>query len=145
MFKKILLIMIGIISAYSLTIKDSLGRDVNVPDKVNRVIAIGPGALRLVVYMQGSDKVVGIEKKEKSLFYHLKPYMLTHPKLAKLPVIGMGGPNPNPDLERIISLKPDVIFGGYINKFQADSIQNKTQIPVVVLSYGKIGTFAILQ
>ncbi len=142
MFKKIILILISFVTAFSLTIKDSLGRVVNISDNVSRVIAIGPGALRLVIYMQGSNKVVGIEKKEKSSFYHLKPYMLTHPKLAKLPVIGMGGPNPNPDLEQIIALKPDVIFAGYINTSQADNIQNKTHIPVIVLSYGKIGTFA---
>lgn len=142
MIKKFLLIVVCFVSVFALSVKDSLGRVVNVSDNVKRVIAIGPGALRLVVYMQGGDKVVGIEKKEKSPFYSKKPYMLTHPNLLKLPVIGMGGPNPNPDLEKIIALKPDVIFAGYINASQADNIQNKTDIPVVVLSYGKIGTFA---
>jgi iron complex transport system substrate-binding protein len=114
---------------------------VTVPNKINRIVAIGPGALRLVVYLNASDKVVGIEKAEKRFIY-AKPYILAHKNLLKLPVIGMGGPNPRTNLEMILRLKPQVIIAGYINAKKADLITKKTGIPVVVISYGKLGTFA---
>ena len=53
-----------------------------------------------------------------------------------LHVIGMGGVNFKINLEKIISLKPDLIIAGYISKQRADLITKKTGIPVVVISYG---------
>jgi iron complex transport system substrate-binding protein len=41
-----------------------------------------------------------------------------------------------------LKVKPDVIFLTYVTKEKADDIQQKTGIPVVVLSYGKLGTFS---
>jgi len=48
----------------------------------------------------------------------------------------MGGVNFKINLEKIISLKPDLIIAGYISKQRADLITKKTGIPVVVISYG---------
>jgi iron complex transport system substrate-binding protein len=47
-------------------VTDLAGRQVEVPVPANKVVAIGPGALRLVCYVNGADKVVGVENVENS-------------------------------------------------------------------------------
>ncbi|ACM92502.1 HemV-3 iron (III) ABC transporter, ATP-binding protein [Nautilia profundicola AmH] len=138
--KKLVLLLVAII-LNAKVITDSLNRTVNIPDNIKKAVAVGPGALRLVVYLGSQDKIAGIEKREKK-FIFARPYILAHKELLKLPVVGMGGPNVQINLEKIISLKPDVIIAGYISKSRADMITAKTGIPVVVISYGKLGTFA---
>ncbi len=122
-------------------ITDTIGREVEVPKKVERVVAIGPGALRLVVYLNASDMVVGVEDAETSWPAMGRPYRMAHPEFAKLPVIGKGGPSPTPNAEAIAAVKPDVIFACYFDASRADALQEQTGIPVVVLSYGELGNF----
>ena len=122
-------------------ITDLAGRTVEVPVPANRVVAIGPGALRLVCYVNSTDKVVGIENLEKQQSA-ARPYILAYPELQDKPVIGQGGPNSTPDAEKLISVQPDVIFVAYlVDRSQADELQARTKIPVVVLSYGQLATF----
>lgn len=122
-------------------VTDLVGRQVEAPVPANRVVAIGPGALRLVCYANGAAKVVGVEELEKKQPTG-RPYILAHPELKDLPSIGQGGPNSTPDAEKLVSIKPDVIFVAYlVDKAQADELQAKTNIPVVVLSYGQLATF----
>jgi iron complex transport system substrate-binding protein len=126
-------------------IVDAIGREVEVPKNVNRIICSGTGCLRLIVYLNATDKVVGIEGFEKKRGVVGRPYIMAHPELLDLPVIGNGGPRDigkGPNLEQTLKVKPDVIFVTYITKEKADDIQQKTGIPVVVLSYGKLGTFS---
>lgn len=117
-------------------ITDLAGRQVEVPVSAKKVVAIGPGALRLVCYVNGADKVVGVENLEKQQPTG-RPYILAYPELKNLPTIGQGGPDSTPDAEKLVSIKPDVIFVAYlVDKSQADELQARTNIPVVVLSYG---------
>lgn len=122
-------------------ITDLMGREVELAIPVQKVVAIGPGALRLVAYDEGASMVVGIEEIEK------KPspgrsYMLAYPDLKKLPSIGQGGPDTAPNEESLVGVKPDVIFvSTLVDKAKADQLQAKTGIPVVVLSYGNLATF----
>ncbi|MBN2005543.1 MAG: iron ABC transporter substrate-binding protein [Anaerolineae bacterium] len=125
--------------AQTVPVTDLLGREVAVPATVNRVVAIGPGALRLYVYAGNLDYVVGVEQIEADNPTG-RPYLLANPKLAELPVIGQGGPNNAPDPEKILTVAPDVIFSTYTtDAAAADELQAKTGIPVVVISYGAIG------
>jgi iron complex transport system substrate-binding protein len=120
----------------TVTVTDLLGRQVNVPAKVTRVVAIGPGALRLYVYAGKLDYIAGVEEMETGDVSG-KPYMLANPALAKLPVVGQGGPNNTPDAEKLLTLAPNVIFSTYATEAAAaDELQAKTGIPVVALSYG---------
>jgi iron complex transport system substrate-binding protein len=121
------------------TVTDLLGREVSLPATVDGVVAIGPGALRLVAYAGNLDIVVGVEQMDADSSTG-KPYLLANPDLAKLPVIGQGGPNNAPDPEKILTIAPDVIFSTYATEASsADELQAKTGIPVVVLSYGGSG------
>ncbi len=126
-------------NASAFVVKDLASREVNITHKAKRIVAIGPGALRLVCYMNLSKDVVGVENiEEKST----APYIIANPHLKKLPIIGQGGPNSSVSPERILSVKPDVIFVSYLlDRQAADNLQSKTHIPVVVLSYGPIATF----
>lgn len=122
-------------------VTDLAGRSVEVPKNVEKIVAIGPGALRLVVYLQAVDKVVGVENAEKTWEFYTRPYRLANPQLADLPTIGVGGPDdPQPNVEEILKLKPDVIFAVVSSQY-AENLQEKTGIPVIVLNYGTLGNF----
>jgi len=122
-------------------ITDLVGREVEIATPVQKVVAIGPGALRLVTYDEGASMVVGIEEIEK------KPspgrsYTMAYPDLKKLSSIGQGGPDTAPNEESLVTVKPEVIFVcSLVDKEKADQLQAKTGIPVVVLSYGPLATF----
>ena len=125
--------------AETVSVTDLLGREVSVPADVSRVVAIGPGALRLYVYAGNLDYVVGVEQIEADSPTG-RPYLLANPELAELPVIGQGGPNNAPDPERILTVAPDVIFSTYATEASvADELQARTGIPVVTISYGQVG------
>jgi iron complex transport system substrate-binding protein len=118
-----------------------VGREVKVKIPAQRIVAIGPGSLRLVAYANGADRVVGIEDMEKKVPTG-RPYMFAYPELKNLPTIGQGGADSVPDEETLLTVKPDVIFASYlVDKAKAENLQAKTGIPVVVLSYGALATF----
>lgn len=130
-------------ASQAITVTDMLGRSVTLPAAAKRVVAIGPGALRLYVYAGNLDYVVGVEEMETGNVSG-KPYMLANPDLAKLPVIGQGGPNNAPDAEKLLTVTPDVIFSTYAaDAAAADELQAQTGIPVVVISYGGFGITSI--
>ncbi|MGC8937360.1 MAG: iron ABC transporter substrate-binding protein, partial [Candidatus Methanomethylicaceae archaeon] len=88
-----------------------MGREVQIKLPVRRVVAIGPGALRLVVYLNATDKLAGIEDKER------RPpqgrdygYVLWAKNLTALPVVGQGGPNSPVNFEAVIKAEPDVVI-----------------------------------
>lgn len=130
-------------SARTVTVTDMAGRQVTAPFDPDRIICIGPGALRLIVYLQAESKVVGVEDMEK-MNPGGRPYWIAHPELSRLPRCGPGGPagiNKKPDLEAVLSAKPQVIFITYMDGHLADEVQRTLDIPVVVLSYGAFATF----
>jgi iron complex transport system substrate-binding protein len=125
-------------------IRDMVGREVTVPKAPGRILGIAPGTLRLIIYLQAKDKVVGVEDIEKK-FPLLRPYWVANSDLGGLPSIGPGGPNSinrEPDLEKVLAARPEVIFITYMDRETADALQKKLGIPVVVLSYGPFGTFS---
>ena len=136
MIRLFLIAMLFTSSLLSITIQDMFDRKVEIKD-TKKIVCLGPGALRLVSYLNLQDHIVGIEKLEKK--YDLKaPYrtILDKKTLQSLPVVGQGGPGKMPNLETLISLNPDIIFTSFLSKEQVELIQKKTNIPVVVLSYG---------
>uniref|UniRef100_A0A7C3MRA4 Iron ABC transporter substrate-binding protein n=1 Tax=Dictyoglomus thermophilum TaxID=14 RepID=A0A7C3MRA4_DICTH len=123
-------------------ITDLLGRKVEINKPVKRVVAIGPGALRLVSYVDQFSRIVGVENIDKKYTIGRSYNMAFSDIIERLPIIGQGGPDTSPDPEKIISVNPDVIFAiQLLDKDGADKLQSRTKIPVVVLSYGTLGTF----
>lgn len=126
-------------STDTVSITDSAGRTVQVPVQVNKVAGIGTSN-RNIVYLNASDKLVGIEQVETNStggWGTQLPYVIAHPELMSLPVIGDARKNVV-NYEKIIELDPDVIFAG--SPQQAEAIQNKTGIPTVVVYVGAVET-----
>lgn len=117
-----------------IAVRDILGREVFIPSHIDRVIGLRAGALRLLVYMDLTDRIAGVEQNEKQ---GTTPYMTAYPELAALPSLGpsMGG-----DAELILKSDPDVIFITYTTAGDADALQQKTGIPVVALECPEFGT-----
>jgi iron complex transport system substrate-binding protein len=113
-------------------ITDMLGRVVAIPENIDNVVGIEAGSLRLLVYLQCTDMVVGIEDIELD---GGKPYNFAHPELTELPLIG---PIHGGDQELIMKQGPDIIFWTYTTVGEADELQEKTGIPVVALIYGDL-------
>ena len=142
--KKLLIIVILIFTCQELqakTIIDTENRKVVIPEKISKVIASGPGALRFIAYMKVTEKLCGVENIEYKLQQNFfRPYWYAvKDKIRKLPVIGEGGPGKMPYFERIILTKPDIIIAVGFTKRQVDLIEEKTKTPVVLVNYGSLG------
>ncbi len=112
-------------------VEDTLGRKVEVPIEPKRVVGIGAGGLRLIVFAGGTDLLVGIEDFEKK--DQKKPYVMAHEELLELPSIG---PKHGADPELVAGVRPDLIIGAHLSREKADSMQTKTGCPVVTLNHG---------
>lgn len=130
------------------TVTDLLGREVTVPEKINRVVCIGAGSLRLYTYVGDLSKLVGVEDidgdgKDFNGVLSIRPYKMVNKDLFKsLPSCGKGGPQGSPEAEKILKLNPDIVFSLYTSdKAAMDDLQQKIGKPVVVLSYGKTEAF----
>lgn len=127
-------------------IKDQFGREVKIPKKIERVVAIN-GALRYVVYLQAMEKVVGVEAVEKrglmkGLIASGKPYWSAiKDRVKDLPEIGEGGPGKYPDVEKLLKVKPDLIIA--LEPDMADSLMKNTGIPVVVIKHAGTSGFDV--
>ena len=112
------------------TITDFQGRKVEVPMEVESIVCVGVGALRYTCYMGAADRVVGVEDYEiKGGFDRLYNYV-NFEKFKDLPVIGTNG---QPYTEEIITVSPQVIVMSQYASVEADDLQAKTGIPVVVI------------
>lgn len=112
------------------TITDSLGRQVEVPEKVDSIVCVGVGALRYTCYMGAADLVVGVEDCEIQPVISRLYNFVNIEKFQDLPVIGTNG---NPYAEEIINVAPDVIVMSRYASVDADDLQAKTGTPVVVV------------
>lgn len=112
------------------TITDGAGRTVELPRNVESIVCVGVGALRYSCYMGAQNLVVGIEdyeaKRAMDRLYNYVNYDL----FQALPVIGTNG---EPFMEEIISVDPQVIVMSKSASVDADELQSKTGIPVVVV------------
>jgi len=122
------------------TITDQTGRTLQIPDPVDRVICSGPGALRLLVYLQAQDKAVAVDDIEKKKTrFDARPYTLTNPRFMELPLFGERRGRDNPELIVTLKPQPQVIFKTYPTMGHDPlELQKKTGIPVIILEYGDL-------
>jgi iron complex transport system substrate-binding protein len=127
---------------------DGFGRAVTVPVHPERIICSGSGCLRYIVYLGAQDKVVGVDSIEKQAQpQEGRAYAITNPQFAALPLIGEFRGKDDP--EKIIGIGPDLIFktgstgtAYATSAADADTLQNKTGIPVIAFPYGSLRTDA---
>lgn len=123
----------------TVSVTDAAGRTVQVPAQVDRVVGTGCSD-REIVYLNASDKLVGIEQVESNSnggSGDSLPYMVAYPELMELPIVGDASKNII-NYEKIAELKPDVVFARSAE--DADAIHTKTGIPTVVVYTGAVGT-----
>lgn len=132
-------------SVDSIEITDMIGRVVTIPTKIEKVVCVGAGSLRLFSYFGQMDKLVGVEDVEKTRTSKvtIRPYQLAYENLlANLPSCGVGGPSGSADAEKILACNPDIIFSLYTSdKSEMDKLQAQTGTPVVTFSYGSNAPF----
>ncbi len=142
-------ILLFIFPAYAeemVTITDMAGRQVKIPKKIDRIVALS-ASLRYIVYLQAFDKVVGIEGIEKRGVMRGNPatgkayWLAIKDRVQSIPSIGEGGPGKLPDFEKLISVKPDLVITFEVDN--ANLIQSKTAIPTVVIQYAGTEGFQI--
>jgi iron complex transport system substrate-binding protein len=126
------------------TVTDGFGRTVSIPENVESVVCSGAGSLRYLVYLQAQDLVVGVdslEKKEAEI--EGRPYALANPQLKDYPLIGEFRGKDDP--EKIIDIGPQLVLktgttgqDPAANAAEADSLQEKTGVPVISFPYGSL-------
>lgn len=110
-------------------VQDATGRTVELPDAVEDVVAVGPGMLGMVAYLDATDMVVGVEQTEHSWGKNI-PYNMANPELRERQAIG---PHKGGDAELIADVEPDVVLATYFTAGAADDLQGKIDRPVVVV------------
>jgi iron complex transport system substrate-binding protein len=132
------------IDAGKISITDMANRTVEVKKDPRRIIGVGAGALRMICYLQASDRVVGVDDREQKKYNVSgfgmpsgidKPYDLANPDLSTLPFIG--GKTGDPEL--VAAQNPDVIFYTFTTGKDAQTLQEKSGRPVVALTTGDLG------
>lgn len=128
----------------TITVTDMMNRTVTVVQDPQRIIGIGAGSLRMIVYLQAQDRVVGVDMREQAATNASaigmpsgidRPYNIAHPELAGRPFIGAIAGDP----ELIAIQKPDVVFITFTTGKDASALQEKSGVPVVGLVSGDLG------
>jgi iron complex transport system substrate-binding protein len=111
------------------TVTDQLGKQVSVPDVVNRVVILQHQTLNIAVQLDAMDKVVGVLDEWKKQLGANYPRLA--PQLADMP---MPGGLTKVNIEELLKLKPDVVF--VTNYAPADMISQieAVGVPVVAIS-----------
>jgi iron complex transport system substrate-binding protein len=126
------------------SVTDLMNRSVTVVKDPQRIIGIGAGSLRMIVYLQAQDHVVGVDMREQNVSNTSapgmpsgtdRPYNIAHPDLADRPFVGAIAGDP----ELIATLNPDVVFVTFVAGKDAAALQEKSGVPVVALVSGDLG------
>lgn len=106
-----------------------------VPERVERIYCSG-GTLRLVVYMECTDRVVatdGNERIEKERL-GMKAYLAAHPELHDLPIAGESSGRDHPERLLGLSEPPQVIIKADTGAgYDPRELTRRTGIPVVLI------------
>jgi len=130
----LLLVAISGQAQQPLIVKDSLGRQTEVPSVVRRVISLEPEITRIIVALGAGETLVG---QDYFLRYQDHLFPVIFPAGRRLPVVSNKGQDLNHELA--IRLAPDIVFSSPSETGMTESIQNKLRVPVVALaSVGKV-------
>lgn len=118
-------------AAKKITIKDSMGRTVRVPCPPQRIVEVNGDVAELICAFGDAGKIVGASS------YTLQDKFFTS-RLKKAQDVGKSF---TPSVEKILALKPDVVFGyGKFLKPEIIAQLERAGIPVVLLDCYKVST-----
>lgn len=112
----------------TINIVDAVGREVQVPVTIERIVSLGPDSTRILVALGDKEKIVGVDPSSK-----LCPVLKNiYPEVASVP--DMGNPFQGTlSIEKIAGADPDVVFIRGNHRDIADKIQNEVGIPTVCI------------
>ncbi len=119
-------------------ITDALGRSVEIPAKVDKIVALS-NVPRMVVYLGIADKVVGFSGSDPKNITPLTAYAYAARDIwASVPIVGTdAGGNTDYYPELILAQNPDVIICSYTADV-VKQLEAQTGIPVVSVAMGNL-------
>ena len=90
------------IRKYPITIVDALGRSITIEKAPQRVVSLAPSITEMLFALDAGEYVVGVDS-----FSNYPPEVMKLRKEGKIACIGSYW---NPDLEKIVKLKPDLVI-----------------------------------
>jgi len=120
------------------TITDIRGREINIPEEINSIIALGACSLRMISYFDSIDKIIAVDIQEKTdtamsggSYFESSTYRIAFPQLRELPSVGSSSPV---DVEEIIAQDPDIVFSSTTDVSILNDLQQDLGIPVVAIN-----------
>ena len=113
-------------------VTDATGRTVTVPETAASVVAIGEEALRLLAYLEATDRVVGHTGPDP---LPPRPYRFANPDLDARTRVGATG---EPDAAAVRSASPDLVVDATADGETAAERQSAFRTPVVTVRAGGI-------
>jgi cobalamin transport system substrate-binding protein len=114
-----LLFCASMLAAQTRTFKDEVGRKVQIPQEVNRVVSLAPNLTEIIFALRDGDHLVG-----DTDFCDFPAEAMRKPHV--------GGPV-NPNLEEIVSLNPDLVLATKsINRRETVNALERIGLPVYV-------------
>ncbi|WP_158522832.1 ABC transporter substrate-binding protein [Geofilum rhodophaeum] len=113
-------------------VRDMLDREVKVPQHSARIVGLGAGAVRLLVYLEASERLSGVEEMERRPG---RPYWHAQEHLRALPQVG---PSHGGDPELLAHNAPDLLVFSNASRQEAERLQALTKIPVLALTPGNL-------
>ena len=101
------------------TIKDCLGDEISIPKNITKIVSLVPSISELIYDLNAEDKIVGVTK------------FCVHPKYFQIEKTVVGGVQEF-DIDKIIALKPDVVFASKDENFEDEIIELRKHVPVYV-------------
>jgi iron complex transport system substrate-binding protein len=139
-----LALLLVVHTALAREVVDSANRKVEVPDRVERIMAAGPPA-SVLIYTLAPEKLIGWNRRPREVDL---PFL--SPLVRNLPEVGrLTGRGDTANLETVMSAKPDVIVDfGSVNETYvslADRVQTQTGIPYLLIDGRFSNTVAALR
>ena len=100
-------------------LRDALGRTVSLPAPPRRIVSLAPEVTETLFALGLGDRVVGVTQ-----------YCNYPPQVARLPKIGGFT---NPSMERILSLRPDLVVGSRGNPRQVWQALERARVPAFAI------------
>lgn len=111
------------------TITDVYGRQVDIPEKVETIAAIG-GAARILTYAGCSDKLIGVTDMDKKNISAMPYTVVNAEHFASIASVGSGGSSDTTYIEELVTVSPDIIIG-LTDEDTIKNVADKTGIPTI--------------
>ncbi|MFP3227433.1 MAG: ABC transporter substrate-binding protein [Caldisphaera sp.] len=125
---------------FPVTLLDASNKTVTIPQYPTRIVSLDPATTEILLAINATDQIVGVDND--SLYYLPPQYeneLISLYNSGK--IINIGSTYSEPNIEQILSARPDLVIGTY--EWEFSSVANVLEnygIPVVLLpSYNSLG------